>query len=88
MMPSTSCRRISDTTVSKSQMSPPHEGVVGPLLDIAQVLQVAGIGQLVEVDDAAVGYFVTKSRTTCEPMNPAPPVISIDFIALAVVAVL
>ena len=35
----------------------PHEGVVGTLPDIAQVFQVAGIGQLVEVDDAAVGVL-------------------------------
>ena len=35
----------------------PHEGVVGSVLDVAQVGEVARIGQQVEVDDPVVGVF-------------------------------
>ena len=34
-----------------------HETVIGALLDIGQVLQVAGIGQLVEINDPVIGIF-------------------------------
>ena len=34
------------------------EGIVGSVLDVTEVGEVAGIGQLVEVDDTVVGIFV------------------------------
>ena len=37
-----------------------HECVVGPVLDVLQVGEVAGIGQLVEVYDSIIGIFVYK----------------------------
>ena len=36
----------------------PDKSIVGPLLDIPQVGQIARIGQLVEVDDPVIGVFV------------------------------
>lgn len=50
-----------------------HKLVVGLMLDVLEVTEVASIGQLVEVDDAVVGVLVheeahnmraDKSRTT------------------------
>lgn len=37
-----------------------HERVVGLVLDVVQVSQVAGVGQLVEVDDVVVGVLVDE----------------------------
>ena len=37
-----------------------HEGVVGSILDVAQVGQISGVCQLVEVDDIVVWIFVDK----------------------------
>ena len=37
-----------------------HEGIVGLVLDVLEVGQVARIRQLVEVDDVVVGIFVDK----------------------------
>lgn len=34
-----------------------HETVIGALLDIAQILEVAGVGQLVEIDNPVIGIF-------------------------------
>ena len=36
-------------------------------------LEVAGVGQLVDVEDLVVG-LADQVRTSAEPMNPAPPV--------------
>ena len=35
-----------------------HEGIVGAVLDVLEVGEVAGIGELVEVDNAAVRIFI------------------------------
>ena len=37
-----------------------HKGVVGLGLDVAEVGKVAGVGELVEADDAALGIFVDE----------------------------
>lgn len=50
-----------------------HEGVAGVGGDAGQRIEVAGIGELVEIDDA-VGGWASNSRTTAEPIKPAPPV--------------
>ena len=49
-----SAPRSASPTTAASQMSPVHEGVAGVVLDVAQVLEVAGVGELVEVDDLDV----------------------------------
>ena len=38
----------------------PDEGIVGFVLDVLQVGEVAGVGELVEVDDVVVGIFVDE----------------------------
>lgn len=53
------------------------EGIIRCLLDILQIGQIPGIGQFVEVDNMIVGIFRNESRTTCEPIKPAPPVMMI-----------
>ena len=50
------------------------KAVVGGLVDVREVFKVAGIRQRVNVDDGGLGVALYKRRTTCEPMNPAPPV--------------
>ena len=37
-----------------------YESVVRPVLDVLEIGKVAGVGQLVQVDDSAVGVFVYK----------------------------
>ena len=52
------------------------EGIVGEAGDILERLQVARIGELIQADDVVCGYLLARSRTTCEPMKPVPPVMS------------
>ncbi len=44
-----------------------HKLVVGFLLDVLQVSQIAGIGQLVEVDDVVIGVLVHKKAHHMAP---------------------
>ena len=37
-----------------------HELIVGLILDVLQVCEVSGIGQLVEIDDVILGIFVDE----------------------------
>lgn len=55
-----------------------HELVVWLILDVFEVGKVTCISQLVKVYDLYFGYLFTKSLTTCEPIKPAPPVITIE----------
>jgi len=45
---------IASRTASGSQMSPRREAIAGVRLDVPEVLEPAGVGQLVEVDDPPV----------------------------------
>ena len=56
------------------------ENIVRCVLDILQVLEIACISKGIKVYDPIVGIFI--KRTTCEPINPAPPVMSNVFFML------
>ena len=45
----------------------PFEDVVGTLFHVAQVLQIAGIGQLVEADDPVIGVFFDEKAYYVAP---------------------
>ena len=66
---------ISSSIAAPSRMSARDEQVPGVALEVAQVLEVTGVGQRVDVDDrssAAAGAPAAHR----EPMKPAPPVTS------------
>ena len=50
------------------------EGVMRVADGAGEGLQVGGIGQLVDVDDAGMRVSRRRCRMTAEPMKPAPPV--------------
>ena len=49
------------------------EAVIGPSGNLTQRIEIAGVGQLVDIDDA-IAPLPARSRTTALPMKPAPPV--------------
>ena len=51
-----------------------QEAIVGIVLDLPQRVEIAGIGQLVDIDDVVAGRLPTRCRHTALPMKPAPPV--------------
>ncbi len=56
--------------------------VIGFIFNVLKILKVTGIGKRIEVIDLVVGVLVyRKRRTTCEPINPAPPVMRIFLLS-------
>ena len=54
-----------------------HESIVRFLLDVLEVGKVAGVCELVEVDNSVIGIFVYEEAYHIFPIKPAPPVINI-----------
>ena len=74
---SIACLRISSSIGRAVADVGAHEHVPRVALQVAQVLQVAGVGQRVDVDDqVARAARGAPGARTHEPMNPAPPVTS------------
>ena len=58
-------------------------------INVAEVFEVAGVGQRVKVYDLGLGSSSKTSRTNADPINPAPPVtkylltLSLTFLSAA-----